>query len=360
MKIKALCLFSQNIKHIIKPFQNGEVSDNNLMGWNYMEKFNISVNYFGINYKLNNESRFKKNYNFFINQIKDLVVIFRIRKYDLVFLSHSLKIVFLVKNLFHIKKTKVFFYNVNLRSIIKNNKRKKFKYWVINRVVKKIDAIICPSISQLENLISEGYDVEKLFFLPTGVDINFLNNKQKSVERMSEKFILSVGKDSGRDYRTLIEAVKDLNIKVRIITKIDNIASDIVIPQNVQIDFLPYNELLKLYHNCLFVVVPTINEDQEVYQSDCSGHTVILEAMACGKAIIATKRSTVSHLIEDNKNGILVEPENIEVLKKAIQILLNDENLCYNMGKLSVEKVKEFSTKNFAEKLNIIIKTVIK
>lgn len=356
-KIKVLYLFGNRIGRAMELIRKGELPDSSLIGFNHLAEFDIDADYYDLAYRPNRG--FKRVYSALINQLKDFLVIFKIRKYDAVFLAFSLKIVFILKVLLRFKKPKVFFYNINLRSVLRNNKRKKIKFWLIKQAIKNLDATICPSVSQIENLVSEGIDARKLFFIPTGIDLEFIKKNKASIEPTAEKFILSVGKDPGRDYRTFIEAVKDLKIKVHIVAK-NNLAGDIFISKNVQIEFLPYKELLKLYVNCLFVVVPTIDEDQLVYQSDCSGHTVILDAMACGKALIATERSTISHLIVDGQNGILVEPKNAGALKKAMQILIDDEALRRKMGELSAKNIERFSTRNFAEQLSVIIKSIIK
>ena len=55
---------------------------------------------------------------------------------------------------------------------------------------------------------------------------------------------------------------------------------------------------------------------------------VLLEAMACGTAVIATDcPSGPSEIITSGKNGILVPTEDEQALAEAIRILLKDERL---------------------------------
>lgn len=58
----------------------------------------------------------------------------------------------------------------------------------------------------------------------------------------------------------------------------------------------------------------------------------LYEYMACGKPVIASKVSGFE-ILEKGNAGILVEPENPELLAKAILKLLKDEDLIKKMGK---------------------------
>jgi glycosyltransferase involved in cell wall biosynthesis len=54
---------------------------------------------------------------------------------------------------------------------------------------------------------------------------------------------------------------------------------------------------------------------------------VVIEAMACRKPVVATKVGGIPEIVEDGKNGILVEANNPNALTKAILSVLKDENL---------------------------------
>lgn len=67
----------------------------------------------------------------------------------------------------------------------------------------------------------------------------------------------------------------------------------------------------------------------------------LLEAMACGKACVATDVPGSRDIIEDGVSGLLVEPENAMALAEAIQRLIEDPELRDRMGKaarLRIEK----------------------
>lgn len=67
----------------------------------------------------------------------------------------------------------------------------------------------------------------------------------------------------------------------------------------------------------------------------------ILEALAMGKAVVATKVGGIPDLIKDGKNGFLIEPHNFQALaSKALELARNPE-LRLKFGKAGREWVKE-------------------
>ena len=70
---------------------------------------------------------------------------------------------------------------------------------------------------------------------------------------------------------------------------------------------------------------------------------VLLEAMACGRAIVATSSGGPQEIIEDGVNGVLVAPNNSKELACTILKLLKDENLRKTLCAKALERVREFN-----------------
>ncbi|MBU0476961.1 glycosyltransferase [bacterium] len=68
---------------------------------------------------------------------------------------------------------------------------------------------------------------------------------------------------------------------------------------------------------------------------------VVLEAMAAGKPAIATDTGGSKDIIDNNINGVLVEPENSEALAEAILKLLKNPDERERLGKAAEQRVKE-------------------
>ncbi len=66
----------------------------------------------------------------------------------------------------------------------------------------------------------------------------------------------------------------------------------------------------------------------------------LLEAMACGKACVATNVPGSRDIIEDGISGLLVEPENADALARAINRLIQDSDSREKIGKAARNRVE--------------------
>ena len=81
--------------------------------------------------------------------------------------------------------------------------------------------------------------------------------------------------------------------------------------------------------------------------------TVVLEAMASGKPIVAFSHGGVTEMVQNNYNGILVPPVEVGKLSEAIQKLVSDPDLVKIMGERSRKRVIDnFSPEKFIEGFN--------
>ncbi len=77
-------------------------------------------------------------------------------------------------------------------------------------------------------------------------------------------------------------------------------------------------QVANLLHGCEVFVLPSRSEPFGI---------VLVEAMACKKPIVATTAGGIPEIIDNQKNGILVEPDDERALAKALVTVLEDENL---------------------------------
>ena len=68
---------------------------------------------------------------------------------------------------------------------------------------------------------------------------------------------------------------------------------------------------------------------------------VLIEAMACGKAVVATDHGGPAEVVEDGVTGILVPPSNPEAMARAVSRLLNDPGLRQEMGRRGRDRAVE-------------------
>lgn len=97
---------------------------------------------------------------------------------------------------------------------------------------------------------------------------------------------------------------------------------------------LPREEVVALYHGCKFFVLPSRVEPFGI---------VNLEAMAAGKAIVATNTYGVPEIVKDGYNGLLVVPKDPDALAQGMIRLLDDPDLRVRLGENGQQFVKQFS-----------------
>jgi glycosyltransferase involved in cell wall biosynthesis len=69
--------------------------------------------------------------------------------------------------------------------------------------------------------------------------------------------------------------------------------------------------------------------------------TSLLDAMACSKAIVATRTGGIPEVVEDGTTGLLVPPRDHHALASAIVRLLKDERLREAMGSAGLTRVRD-------------------
>ncbi len=108
-----------------------------------------------------------------------------------------------------------------------------------------------------------------------------------------------------------------------------------------QVEFLgniPNQQLPACYCAADLFVAPSIQDKQ----GDTEGLGVILlEAMACGTAIIASAIGGITEVIQDRENGLLVSPANSAMLAATIERALQDQDMRCAMAKTALLTVEQ-------------------
>ena len=103
------------------------------------------------------------------------------------------------------------------------------------------------------------------------------------------------------------------------------------------------HEIENLYQTADFFVLPSLREGMP---------NALLEAMSCGLPVIVSRlEGVMDWVVTDDMNGLIVEPENLDDLGKAISQVLKDDNLAESLG-LEARKtiLEKFTVENIAMK----------
>ncbi|MEO0224681.1 MAG: glycosyltransferase family 4 protein [candidate division WOR-3 bacterium] len=205
----------------------------------------------------------------------------------------------------------------------------------ILRIYDNIDIFISPSKFLLEKVRQMGFKKD-VFLLPNFVWIDDF----KPQYSFQEKTICYFGRLSfEKGLFTLIEAVKDLDIKLKIIGE-GPLKKDLEFKvQNLKItniEFLGHKtaeELKDEIKKTMFVVLPS-----EWYENNPRS---VLEAFALGKPVVGSRIGGIPELVIDNYTGLTFEPKNVEDLRDKIVYLLKNTDKIIEFGKNARKFVEE-------------------
>jgi glycosyltransferase involved in cell wall biosynthesis len=204
------------------------------------------------------------------------------------------------------------------------------------RVTPKIDRILAYSTSE-ERLMTTtlGIPPSKVQRIYYHADQRFFQPS----EQAPEPNLLCAAGQLLRDYDTLIEAVRPLPVRVQIAAGspwIDKgLQPDKPLPENVSWNKLNRFDLRALYARSALAVVPI---KQNHYQT---GIATILEMMAMGKCVVATKTFGQTDTIVDGVTGVYVPPADPAALRAAITSLLDDPERARRIGREARRFVEE-------------------
>jgi glycosyltransferase involved in cell wall biosynthesis len=97
-------------------------------------------------------------------------------------------------------------------------------------------------------------------------------------------------------------------------------------------------------------VLPSLNEGMG---------KVLVEAMAMGKPIIASKVGGVSDLVKNEENGLLVPPEDAEAIARSISILHSDPMKRKAMGEKGKAIAVEYGADSMVQKINRLYRKLV-
>ena len=226
-------------------------------------------------------------------------------------------------------------------------------YKIQDFFIRKIinDASVISVANEYEQKIFSSLNKKsRIKIIRNGVNLKKLVSKHNFKEKyqINSNFILFVGRFSkSKGIETLINAfsivkneLKDSDIRLvimgvdfgyqaemeKLIKKL-NLSEEIKVIKNP-----PRDDVISAYGESEFLVLPSQWELSPL---------VPLESFAFKKPVISTNSHGIPYTVQNNKNGILVEPENSFELSNAIVKLLNDSELREKLGQSGYNFVNE-------------------
>ena len=230
-------------------------------------------------------------------------------------------------------------------------------------IVPKFDSYITYGTAAKEQIIHYGAKPERIIVSCNTIDVEWFIKKSQEVQQGNElkeikkkyraRNILYVGSFVARKgVFNLIKAFYRLNMyNVGLILIGDGIEKSIYLEyikehqiKNVFFEgFVQKENIVRYYGLADVFVLPSSNEVWGL---------VVNEAMACGLPVISSKLAGVTRdLVKDGKNGFSFNPNDIdELTQKLRELILNDKERV-EMGKKSLEIIKDKTPQEYAKSI---------
>jgi glycosyltransferase involved in cell wall biosynthesis len=230
-------------------------------------------------------------------------------------------------------------------------------------ILNTADAIICEDNNLKSFLVSRGLDSEKITLIRNGIDLQSFHpgdpiEAKKNLELKDDQHImLSIGSlNKTKNHALLISTFAEIAASkntwhLYIIGEGEeqqNLEKQIIdskLEQKITLlGLLDHNSISKWLKAADIFVLPSQKEGTP---------NVLLEAMACGLPVIASKVGGIPELIQDNTEGLLFESGSKHDLKEKLIRLIQDKQLQKILAKNAKNKITSHfgSWKNQAEKL---------
>ena len=219
---------------------------------------------------------------------------------------------------------------------------KKKLFFATLKLWQEMDTIFVYATTQLnhgEKVL--GIPTERLRLIPFHADATFWRPRPEVSENAYQ---VSAAGLEWRDYPTLLAAAQRLPetsfplAAASPWSKHTNETEKRIMPANVSARRYEYSELRELYASSGVVAVPLYENDFQ------AGITAILEAMACGKAVVVTRTEGQTDAIVEGENGLYVPVGDPDAWEQALRRLQADPALRQRLGANARHWIEQHAT----------------
>jgi len=244
----------------------------------------------------------------------------------------------------------------------------------IKRLWRDAKAVVANS-EGLKTLALETEEKLDIMTIPNGVDLSYFNKEisdnlpldpqaEKKTEHPKLVRLMTAGRlTTQKGIDTLLFALWRLkgnihkNFQLWIVGDgplrgvLEEMVKDLQLENHVLFQGWCNKLTLKEYYDSADIfVLPSIDEGMP---------NVLLEAMAMGLPLVATKISGSEELVTEGKNGFLVPPKDPEKMAEALGALIENDAARAQMAIESRKKADQFGWKEVAESYNELVKLAL-
>lgn len=219
------------------------------------------------------------------------------------------------------------------------------------------DAIVVPSHFVKETLISNGVSMAKIHVNPFGIDQDiFIDLDRRDYQAQTLKFLFVGTINVRKGILDLLQVWEELKLKNAELVLAGANQIPIIVDAafaNPTIKFLgriEKNRLPEIYNDAHVFVFPSYFEGLAQVQ---------LEALSCGLPVIGSTNSGAKDIVVDGYNGFVIEPGDLDALKKSINFFIQNREKLTQMSKNARGSATGFSWENYGKRWKTIIEKVM-
>lgn len=255
-------------------------------------------------------------------------------------------------------------YFVNIDGYVDTNIGTSFFDKIKRRIIRSMRYFLCGSLSGKQYLMNCGVDESRIFnhvftsLYKKDIFDNTPNLAEKKTlkEKLGikeEHVVISVGRFTylngyGKGYDAVLRAAKRLSSDIgwyivggEPTEEFVKMTSELNLTNVHYVDFKTKEELKEYYRASDIFVLMTVGDVWGL---------VINEAMACGLPVISTDKCVAGReLIEDGKNGFIIGVGDDENLAERVSRIIYDKDKLDEMGKKSLEVIKNCTIEEMAK-----------
>lgn len=214
----------------------------------------------------------------------------------------------------------------------------------------KMGKIIAISKNVRKSLENKNFQSERITYIPPAVDLEQFNphtSKRKAKEELGmdeeSSLILYIGSwNPDKGVNTLVDAMKNILTDfcdTKFVLALAGVEQDNLEKERIRntirhldlesrvIELGPVRDVGKLMAASDIIVVPYLNTNGIADQP-----LTVIEAMACGRPVVATNVGGVGEIIKNGVNGILVSPGQSLEIEEALRFLLENRRESETIG----------------------------
>lgn len=239
------------------------------------------------------------------------------------------------------------FYGYDASRLVKENESMRANY---QHLFEQGDLLLVEGPAMKQKLLQLGCPESKISIQRIAIDTSRITPSYPDTD--SPLRVLMVGRFTEKKglpdgIRAFATAFADTNAKLRIVggedeygqERLASIANEMGVREQITFTgYLDYDEYLAEIHNCSILLAPS--KRAESGDSEGGAPTVLLEAQASGKPVVATTHADIPYIVADGETGLLVQPGSISQLTNALQKLADRPDDMIKFGQTGVKRMK--------------------